>query len=39
MDYAMETALLELSEEEAEWAIALRPEEFWMWFDRTQAER
>lgn len=32
MDYAMERALLELNDEQAERVLGLGPEEFWAWW-------
>lgn len=32
----LDEVLLSLSEEEAEWAYHLGPEEFWMWWDRRE---
>jgi hypothetical protein len=34
MDPRIERALLALDDEQAEWAMALRPEEFWSWYGR-----
>jgi hypothetical protein len=35
---ALDEVLLSLTEEEAEWAYLLGPEEFWMWWDRREQE-